>query len=344
MIAYWIAFFAPVMAVLSPLRATPAFRRFVWIAVGLYFTLFIGLRHEVGADWINYLIEFNTETVPWADPSYAFLNWAFLRMGLDIHAVNLVCATIFVAGLLSFCREQPRPWLAVAIAVPYLLIVVAMGYTKQAVSLGILLWGLGRLEKGEIKIYFLAVALASTFHATAIVCSVFAAPSARKKSQRVMLGTISLIVTIAIVYVTLQYNSLLIRVGGVIENSSSGAEIRLAMNVAALGALLLFRKRWRQRFGSIEVWVWMGGLSVVGLALIPFSSTAVDRVALYFSPIQIVVWSRIPTLVAGRMARTQMVMIILLSYAAVLGLWLNFGRNAWNWLPYQNVLVDWLLP
>lgn len=341
-IAYWIAFIAPTIAVLSPLRATRGFGLTLWVAIGIYFSLFVGLRHEVGADWINYLIQFNSEGVEWSEPGYAAINLAFARMGLGIHFVNLVCATIFVAGLLSFCRREPLPWLAIAIAVPYLLIVVGMGYTKQAVSLGLLLWGLGRLQEGGFKTYVFAVLLATTFHASAIICLLFAALSARQRGLRFALVAMSLVMGILVVYVIQRYDALVSRLGVVGELESAGAGVRLAMSIIALCALLLFRKQWRRKYGSIELWAWMGGLSVLGLAALPFASTAVDRAALYFSPLQIVVWSRLPTLIAGRLARTQFVLSVLLGYAAVLGVWLTLGNNAQTWLPYQNVLTDWL--
>ena len=44
--------------------------------------------------------------------------------------------------LIRFCLAQADPWLSVLIAIPYMVIVVAMGYTRQAVALGILMVGL----------------------------------------------------------------------------------------------------------------------------------------------------------------------------------------------------------
>lgn len=55
---------------------------------------------------------------------------------------------------MRFARSQPDPWLAVLVAVPYLVIVVAMGYSRQAVAIGILLAGLGRLERGGSTLHF----------------------------------------------------------------------------------------------------------------------------------------------------------------------------------------------
>ena len=183
--------FAIAMAICGPIVVISAFlgetqimSRVLLIAMGIYFALFVGLRHEVGRDWVNYLAQFQNPNESWSEPGYAILNIVSRAMGLDIHFVNLVCGTIFVAGLLSFCQREPLRWLAVAVAVPYLIIVVGMGYTKQAASLGLLFWGLVRLQRGELKTYVVAIILATAIHATALICLLFAAITARGRATR----------------------------------------------------------------------------------------------------------------------------------------------------------------
>ncbi len=44
-----------------------------------------------------------------------------------------------MSGLVQFCRKQPLPWLALAVAAPFIIIVVGMGYTRQSVALGFIL-------------------------------------------------------------------------------------------------------------------------------------------------------------------------------------------------------------
>jgi len=94
----------------------------------------VGLRHEVGGDWETYLENLdlvrdesfdNLSLI--RDPAYVLLNWISWRLGADIYGVNLACAGIFSYGLVVFCRDQPRPWLALCLSIPYLVIVVAMG-------------------------------------------------------------------------------------------------------------------------------------------------------------------------------------------------------------------------
>ena len=82
----------------------------------------------------------------------------------------MICAAIFVWGLMRFAEAQERPWLAVVVAIPYLVIVVAIGYTRQGVSIGLIMAGLASyVHKGSVLRFAAYVALAATFHKTAVV-------------------------------------------------------------------------------------------------------------------------------------------------------------------------------
>ena len=122
----------------GPRRPWPAWQ--AWL-IGIALTLFIGLRHEVGGDWFSYIPYLTraegiplAEAIAMGDPGYNTLNWLFAGNALGIYGVNMVSGAIFSAGLVLICRAQPRPWLALCFAVPYMVIVVAMGYSRQGVA------------------------------------------------------------------------------------------------------------------------------------------------------------------------------------------------------------------
>jgi len=68
------------------------------------------------------------------------------------------------------------------------------------------------------------------------------------------------------------------------------------------------------------------------------NSTTIDRIALYFIPIQLVVFSRVPVLITDTYHRTMFLLVVLIGYIAAMFVWLNYGANAGEWLPYQNLL------
>ena len=108
------------------------------------------------------------------------LNWLAGRNDLGIWFVNTICGGIFSYGLIAFARSQPRPWLALAVAVPYLIVVVAMGYTRQAAAIGFAMLGFVRLGQGSFLKFAICITLAATFHKTATLLLPLAALSSTK--------------------------------------------------------------------------------------------------------------------------------------------------------------------
>jgi LytS/YehU family sensor histidine kinase len=62
--------------------------------------------------------------------------------------------------------------------------------------------------------------------------------------------------------------------------------------------------------------------------------------ALYFIPIQIVVFSRLPLLLEGRMAKKMVKLYILFYYFLVMSVWLGLGVNARYWVYHNIVFYD----
>ena len=131
----------------------------------------VGLRFQVGGDWDNYLTHLDKArvigfsfsdavAVSWGNAiGYMLVNWLALQLGWGIHFVNTFCATVFIVGLVLFCRKQPFPWIALAVAIPYMVCAVAMGYTRQSVAIGFFLWGLSILRQGNELKYFALILL-----------------------------------------------------------------------------------------------------------------------------------------------------------------------------------------
>ena len=65
------------------------------------------------------------------------------------------------------------------------------------------------------------------------------------------------------------------------------------------------------------------------------SSTATDRVALYFLPIQMYVFAHLPRLATTIRVRTFIVLGVVVYYIAVMYVWLNYAQSAKWWVPYH---------
>lgn len=338
---YWLMFLVPAWAVLTPGRLRPSQARVVWVVVGVLFALMMGLRHEVGGDWLNYLPHFREtasrdfmEVMSRGDPGYYGLNWLVAHAGGSIYHVNLVCAVIMMWGTVVFCRAQPNPWLALMAAVPYMLVVVGMGYTRQAVALGFALLALTALGNGRTRSFVIWIAVGATFHKSAVLLLPIAALAASR--NRVMTAGLVAVSTVLLYYLLLADTSEVLWENYVeAKYQSDGGLIRVLMNVVPAVLLILFRKHLVPNLQQRKLWLWIAVFALACLPLVGFASTAVDRVALYLIPLQLFVFSRVPRLASTVQVRTPLVVGVVGYYAAVLFVWLNFATHAFAWLPYQ---------
>ncbi len=342
MLIYWAIFAFFVGGSLSEMMKKPDFHksRPGWIVGGVLIVLMVGLRYEVGADWETYKLMFSyagratfEQVLRSGDPSFQVLNWLIQKLDAEIVWVNLVCAVIFTWGLFRLARTQPDPWLAVLIAIPYM-VIVASNYTRQAAALGLIMAGLASLSKGRSLGQFVAyVALAATFHRTAIAIMplvVFSRP--RNRFLNVVGG-------VATLYAFYDF-FLADAVGQLVKNyitteqSSQGAVIRVAMSVLAASVFLFFRKELAFPPHVDRLWFYFSMAcfaALLALVVTP-SSTVVDRLSLYLMPLQIVILSRVPFIYLSRVFAT----LLIITYCfAIQFVWLNFATHAKYWLPFQ---------
>ncbi len=343
MLIYWslFAFFAA-GAVLEA-SEKPDFHksRPLWLFGGLLILLMIGLRYKVGGDWIQYEFMFRfaerasfDRIIEVGDPGYQLLNWLVGQAGGEFFWVNLVCAAIFTVGLFRLARVQPDPWLAVLVAVPYMVIVIAQGYTRQAAALGFIMVGLSSLIRGGSLVRFMVyIVAAATFHRTAILVLplvIFSRPTNRFFN---FIGGIAALIALFDVFLADSMDAFL---KNYIEReySSQGAAIRISMLVLAAVLFLARRKDFGFPKSEDRLWYYfsIGSLAALVMLLISPSSTAVDRVSIYLMPLQLVVLARLPFVYTGRSFGTVLVVGFSL---AVQFVWLNFAAHADHWLPYQ---------
>ena len=341
MLVFWAMFLVAARGVLVRRRLPARHAKFTWLAVGCLFAVLIGFRHEVGGDWFNYLRHFESassmtffEAAAMSEPGHYVLNMWSAWLGGDIYLVNLVYAAILMWGTMVFCQRQPSPWLALMSAVPYMLIVVGMGYTRQSGALGLALVGLVALSEGRVRTFIICVAIGALFHKSAILLMPVAALAASR--NRFLTGAL-----VAAFFALLYYLLLLDTAESMWRNyveeqmQSQGGLIRVVMNLVPALILVVFRRRLVPDEQERKLWLWIAAFAFLCVPLVFLASTAVDRVALYFIPLQLFVFARLPTLAQTVRARTGLVVGIVLYYAVVQYVWLNYATHAQYWTPYQ---------
>ncbi|QNN65714.1 EpsG family protein [Sphingomonas rhizophila] len=346
MIPYWTLF---ALFAVGAIRQAPMELQFRRPGLGLKLALLavallIGLRYRVGGDWRSYVdfltkVEFRPlgDVVALSDPGYSVINWLVASAGLEIWAVNLLCGLIFVWGMWRLVRLQPEPWLCVLVAVPYIIIVVAMGYTRQAVALGLLMAALASFQQKRIGQFALLVVIAVTFHRSAIVVLPIGLLSITR--NRILIGVMLLALAASLysVFVASEVDRL---VRNYVTNpyASQGAAIRVGMSLPPALLFLVFRDRFGFDRDARKLWTNLAITSILTAFVLALTSasTAVDRLALYLLPLQMVMLCRLPLAFAKGDRDAQLIRAGVVIYlASVQFVWLNYAAYAHYWVPYQ---------
>lgn len=334
-------FVLPIFGIFARRRLSRSAECIPWLVIATLFTVMIGCRHEVGADWFAYIAHMHdvatgslVHALRLGDAGYYGMSWLAAQFGGDIYVVNLVCGGMVMAGVVTFARAQPRPWLSLLVAVPYLIIVVAMGYTRQSVALAFALISLVALGQERLKTFVMWVLIGALFHRSAVLLLPVAALASSRNKVWSLFWVAVVSATGAVLIVGADSETMWTTY--VVKNyQSEGGAIRVGMNAVPALLILLFRSRLIPDEAERKLWTWMSVLSLACLPLVLVSSTAVDRVALYFIPIQMFVFARLDRMVNSSERRTLIVLGVVTYYAVIELVWLNFAKNAFAWLPYQ---------
>lgn len=243
-----------------------------------------------------------------------------------------------MAGLIIFSKQQPLPWLALTIAVPYMVIVVAMGYTRQSVAIGFELMALSSLIKNDIKKAVFFVILGTLFHKTAIILLPLILLSEyliRHKKSILSIVLVTLVFTLGLMFLYERIEGLFSVYIARKLISSEGGLIRIIMNAIPALIILVFSKKLSNNRNERILFNLFSVISLLSIPLVFSFSTAVDRMALYLTPVQIYAFSRIHRLFPDNIQKIIAILTIVFYYGIVLFVWLNFAIHSPFWIPYK---------
>ncbi|MEN9581894.1 MAG: hypothetical protein RJA70_4903 [Pseudomonadota bacterium] len=347
---YWTLFAWPAISALLKMRLSRQAARYSLLLYAVFLTLIIGLRVEVGVDWGNYLDHYDTaasstllQAMQTNDPAYGFLNWVAAAMGLKIWLVNLVCAAVYVTGIVILCREFPNPWLGMTIAVPFMGIVVGMNYTRQSAALGCIFWAIVALQREKSLRFAILVVIGALFHRTAaIVFPLGALMYSPNRYWRLFWVTGGFILAY---YVFLAESS-----DNLIETYwrnpmvSDGTVVRVLMNGTAGLCILILGKRFEVSDRVFRFWRLYAVTSIpfiVAIIALP-PLTAIDRIALYWMPLQVYAFAHLPAAVRKWGLSGIAEAAAVLGYASVQFVWLVYATYSFAWFPYKFYPLEYL--
>ena len=347
MFVYWAMFVVPALSALASDQRQPgAFRRpELGLALLLMaFVVLVGARYEVGGDWISYeeivdavRYERLGTALSFGDPGFQFITWVSTRVGLGSLGPSTFCGMVLLFGVWRFVKTLPDPWLAITAAVPYLIIVVGMGYVRQGAAIGFILVAITQFEQGRLVRFLGWMGLAVLFHVSSLCVLPIAALVIVRKQPLAF-------IPVAIIGVVMYVLLLQPRMDRLYENyvvaeyDSSGALVRLAMNAVPALLFLALRKRFAIT-GVARAWwsmIALMSLALVVLVTLSPATTALDRIGLYCIPIQLFVFGHLSAVMTTTIKGRRLISFGAITYyAVVLFIWLNYATHAELWLPYK---------
>ena len=318
------------------------------LVLGIIYILFVGLRYEVGADRWAYLVMYDTmssmsfkDALEYTEPGFAALNWLLGKMDAGVYWVNFIVSVIFVSGLIRFAKTTPLPFLALIAVTPYLVIAIGMSATRQSAAIGLVFHLMASWRQGLVfKLSFST--LATLFHNSGVMSFLFVMQSIKMPAW---VKTLLFIGGAAVLYPVLsstdkaaEYQKTYLEVNIV----SSGALMHALLNAIPAAIFLAFWRKWKVRFGENDLLPMLAVLSILSVFGVSVSSTGVDRLALYLSPIQMIVYGSLP-LLFGRQYKSMLSSVVIVIHLVIMFWWLNYANTAEPFLPYDNLITNAML-
>ena len=322
----------------------PSVQRLCFLLVWAGLTLFIGLRREITGDWDNYLVMFERartyellDALTISDPGYMLLNRIVAGLGLGIPIVNLICAAIFIGGLLLFVRSQPLPALALLIAVPVLIGVGAFT-TRQSVAAGLLMAAMAFYSRGRMKLPSLLAAASILFHWTAAILMPLAPAMwlRRIPNWLIIAGGIAAGVGFVAAFVFVPGLSERFALVG----QSKGAMFRGSVTLLALVVLFGGWSRLELNEHERRIAAYLAAAAIFTLLAIPVFPTAGDRLGYYAIPLQMLVLPRAVALFQSGLLRTATTLAVAAPYLVLFSGYLALTPYRPCLVPYRTYLTD----
>lgn len=319
----------------------------------IYLTFFLGYRYQIGVDWFTYEIIFleNSrasliDAISQGDSAYSLINWLVGQAGGYVWHVNLICAAIFSLGLVTFCNMLPRPGIALLVSLPTLIIITAMGYTRQSVSVGCIMLACYHF-RGSIEWRWLGwLFLGLLFHkSTLLIFPAFILAGSTNRWISIFVGGGVVLGAFLLIVAGGLSDTLALYLEGDID--SSGALPRILVGLAGGAAFFIIKDR-SEIFGSRERL--FRNMAIMMILMLPLyfvipSRTIIDRIGILLVPFQSMSYAGLSEYLWRRKPSYEIVftVCVVMIYGAIMGIWLLYANFADYWIPYYNVFfVQWI--
>ena len=359
---------------------------YLYFLLYIFLSVFIGFRYKIGGDWGGYSTDIDELNAFLKNhkiyeifygltfqphQGYHLLLYLSSFFTNKIYIVNFIAAMIFCAGLFRLSIKQPFPLLSIYISFCYFVVVHAMNFTKQSISLGLIMIALS-LNNSRILKKFLIIFLAFIFHYYSIILAPFVFVEYFikfyqhiKKYNKIINRFILYIFFTFIVLIYLNFAILILGISyfdrfyyflehlpiiGTIRGAFYYYVINPKFNhdiysltirssiMILIFLIFLFNLKYFKKFDDYYLNLF-SLIFIVFLFLIHnFAPTAALRILVYFSFLHITVIGKLPNLFETYKSKIISILIISIFYMAIFFVWYYFSPRNAAFLNYRNIL------
>lgn len=311
----------------------------------LIVSLFLSFRSiTIGPDWFTYKELFENQinfpfihSITIGDPAYFGLTWLVRRFTNDILFVNILMAFITLYFYYIFCKYQKLSTFSFFIGLPFL-ILFTINFPRQAAAMTIIAYSLKYILVGNRKEFIIFILLATLFHKTALIFLVLLLDDLRNfKIKNLFILTV--LTTLFFFIFVYQY------LEGYILNfstymHSSAAHLKGMIYVLPVTIYFIFYKQITYTMTITEIFV-MKRLCIIILFsyflifIHPFLYNAIDRIFIYFLPIEILIFGNYMFRVIKQNQVFMYMCIIIIYKLSLFFIWLLSGNNSSYFLPFE---------
>ena len=239
--------------------------------------------------------------------------------------------------MIRIAYVTPYPFFFITLAIPYLLVAVSMGYTRQSVAIGLFMWGICLLLKKNNLSYFFLILFGSFFHKSAALLFFFLFVNIPLNFTKLFLYSFFFI--ILILFFVIPRIDIVLQHFLIVEYATSaGVFHRLFLNLFAAIIFLITYKKWEINNSEKRLYTMFVIFTFILLVSAFFNSIIVDRIAIYLIPIQLLILTNATNLINNNFIKNIYILSLLYFYFLVLYIWLNLGHYSIYWVPYRNYL------
>jgi hypothetical protein len=219
-----------------------------------------------------------------------------------------------------------------------LVIVVGMGFTRQAAAIGVLMFAFNAFIDRKATHYLALVALAACFHSTAVVfapAAFFIDPGKRSTVIIVLTSTVLMGLAVFLQSKLQQLVHLYID-NRLWEGEGTAAAYRLGLNAFAGVIVLVTQNAWRRLNNDLVLYRIFAVVAVISFPFSFIEPVASDRLGIYILPLQAAVLARTPVLLGWRRLGPVAVVGAIAGSILLMVAWFRFANHSYCWVPYQN--------